>query len=431
MTETGSVTVRVPSPRKPPRDWWGLWRRPDFRRLWTGEVTSALGTAVGSVALPLVAVVVLDAPPIMLGVITASAWLPWLFIGLLAGAWVDRLSRRRVMQTCDALLIGIHLSVPLAAWAGLLTIWQLVAVALLSGGVRVFFHTAYGAIVPTLVAGSELLEANVKLRSGESAADVAGPGLAGIIAQFLGAVSAVLVHAVSYVVSLVCLSRIETRESPPERSARRGIRREIAEGVHFVSGDRYLRVLVCFSALGNVALSGIQSVQVLFLVRIVGLEPGGVGMVFAVVSVGGLLGATLAGRIARRFGTARALLACELVAAPCIVLLPLAGHRVPLAAATLAWAVAVGGIVAGNVVSGSFVQSYCPRPLLGRVRATTSTLNYGAFAAGALLGGFLGQSLGLTGTIWIMCAVLAGAATLLLLSPVRPLRDLPTVPDPT
>ncbi|MEE1929009.1 MFS transporter [Streptomyces sp. TRM 70351] len=425
-----------PGPGPPPggrprRGRLGLWREADFRRLWTGEVTSALGTAIGAVALPLVAVVVLDVPPLVLGVITASAWLPWLLIGLLAGAWVDRLPRRRVMQCCDLLFVAIYLSVPVAAWLGLLTAGQLVVVALLSGTVRVFFHTAYGAIVPTLVAKPDLLEANVKLRSGESAAEVAGPGLAGLIGQLLGPVSAVLAHAASYLVSLLCLSRIETTERPPERSARRGIRQEIAEGVRFVAGDRYLRVLVCFSAMGNFALSGIQAVQVLFLVRTVGLEPGGVGAVFAVVSVGGLLGATLAGRVARRWGTARALLYCELLAAPCILLLPMAGTQIPLAVSTLAWGVAVGGIVAGNVISGSFFQTYTPGPLLGRVRATTSTLNYGSFAVGALTGGVLGGLLGLPGTIWAMCAVLAGAGALLLLSPIRPLRELPTAREET
>ena len=399
--------------------------QPDFRKLWIGETTSSLGTAVGSVALALVAVVTLKASPFMVGVLTAAAWVPWLFIGLVAGAWVDRWRRRTVMLVCDLVLLALFASVPAAAWLGALTTAQLVAVALLAGSVRVFFTTAYRSLLPSLVAKPELLEANVKLSAGESAADIAGPGLAGVISQAIGAVTGLLGDAVSYLVSALCLLRIKVRETPPAPAQRTGIRREIAEGVRFLAGDPLLRTLACFGAVGNLALGGIQAVQTLFLVRAVGLQPGAVGAVFAFVSIGGFVGATIAGRLARRFGTARGLLLCYLVVAPFIFLLPLAGQQVPLAVSVLGWSVAVCGVVAGNVIAGSFYQIYSPPEMIGRIKASSSTINFGAFPLGALLGGYLGEALGSRATIWVMAAVLLSGGIILLMSPIRGLRDFP------
>ncbi|MFG2907244.1 MULTISPECIES: MFS transporter [unclassified Kitasatospora] len=427
-----TTTVPIESPAAPPdgpRGRWGLWAHGDFRRLWIGETTSTLGTAVGSVALSLVAVVTLGAGPLAVGVVNAAAWLPWLFLGLPAGAWVDRWPRLRVMLVCDLLLLVLFGSVPVAAWLGALSLAQLVVVALLTGAVKVFFSTAYGAVLPTLVAKADLLEANVKLRSGASAAEIAGPGVAGLLAQALGAASGMLADSLSYLVSAVFLRRIRTEERPPPVSERRGIPREIGEGVRFLLRDPYLRTFACFAAVGNLGLNGIQAVQTVFLVRSVGIEPGAVGAVFALVSVGGLAGAMLAGRIARRLGTARGLLVCELVVAPFILLLPLAGERLPLVVSALAWAVAVCGVVAGNVLAGSFSQAYCPPELIGRVRASSATLNYSAIPVGALLGGWLGETIGARGTIWLMAGVLLSAGGVLLASPLRGLRDFPTRPS--
>ncbi|MEV6974202.1 MFS transporter [Kitasatospora sp. NPDC093806] len=431
-TETTSTETTSTAPADqsspPPRSRWGLWAQGNFRKLWIGETTSGLGTAVGNVALALVAVVTLDASPFMVGVLTASAWVPWLFLGLLAGAWVDRWPRLKVMLVCDLLLLVLFGSVPVAGWFDALTMAQLIVVALLAGAVKVFFSTAYSAVLPTLVAKPDLLEANVKLRSGDSAAEIAGPGLAGLLSQAFGAASGLLADAVTYLVSAFCLGGIRAEEKPPARSERRGILREIGEGVRFLVHDPYLRTLASFAAVGNLGLNGIQAVQTVFLVRSVGVTPGGIGAVFAVVSVGGLAGAALAGRIARRFGTARGLLLCELVAAPFILLLPLAGTRLPLAVSAVAWSVAVCGVIAGNVIAGSFYQGYCPPAMIGRIRASASTVNFSAIPVGALLGGWLGEVLGARTTIWIMASVLLSAGAVLLASPLRGLRNFPDRP---
>ncbi len=408
---------------------WGLWSERTFRRLWIGETTSGLGTAVGEVALVLVAVTVLHASPLMVGVLTASAWLPWLFLGISAGAWVDRWPRRTVMLVGDLASLLLFGSVPVAAWCGVLTIWQLLAVAFLAGAAKVFFVTAYRAIMPSLVAESDLMEANTKLQSGAQAMDIAGPGVAGVVAQLLGAVIGVFVDACSYVVSALCLSGIKVTEQRPAVAERRGIRREIAEGVRFVVGDPYLRAIASFAGLANLGLSGIQAVQTVFLVRSVGLGPSGVGAVFAVASLGGLIGATLAGRIAKRFGSARGMLLCALLGAPFMLLVPLAGRWLPVPVSALAWGLAVGGVIACNVIVMGFYQAYCPTELLGRIIACVLTVGYSAMPVGALLGGFLGDAVGSRTAFWIMTVALLAGGWTLLLSPIRGLREFPGRPE--
>ncbi|MDX6764393.1 MULTISPECIES: MFS transporter [Streptomyces] len=429
-----TASVKPPSPPEgdaPRKSRWGLWAQGNFRKLWIGETTSGLGTAVGNVALALVAVVTLEASPFMVGLLTASAWVPWLFLGLLAGAWVDRWPRLKVMLVCDLLLLVLFGSVPVAGWLGLLTMAQLVVVALLAGAVKVFLSTANSAVLPVLVAKPDLLEANVKLRSGDAAAEIAGPGLAGLLSQAFGAVTGLLADALTYLVAALCVGSIKAEEKPPPVSARRSILGEIKEGVRFLAHDPYLRTLAGFAAVGNLGLNGIQAVQTVFLVRTVGVTPGGVGAVFAVVSIGGLAGAALAGRIARRFGTARGLLLCELVGAPFILLLPMAGDRLPLPVSAVAWSVAVCGVIAGNVIAASFYQAYCPPAMIGRIRASASTVNFSAIPVGALLGGWLGELLGARTTLWIMAGVLLSAGLVLLASPLRGLRSFPERPAHT
>lgn len=218
----------------------GLLRQRDFRLLWIGESASSLGSSVTSVALPLVAVTALDASAFAVSALAAATWLPWLLIGLPAGAWVDRLSRRRVMLVADWTSMAVFLSVPIAAALGLLTIGQLVGVALIAGTAKVFFATAYRAYLPFLVSGPDLLEANAKLQGSEQVANLAGPGLAGLLAQLLSAVGGLIVDAASFVVSAICLTRIERRETLPSGTPRR-LRADIRDGLLLVARDRSIR----------------------------------------------------------------------------------------------------------------------------------------------------------------------------------------------
>ncbi|MFJ7211930.1 MFS transporter [Amycolatopsis sp. NPDC098790] len=400
----------------------GLWGNRDFRLLWTGETTSMLGSMVATTALPLVAVVTLDASTFQVALLTAAAWLPWLLVGLPAGAWVDRLPKRPVMLICNTVSMAVFGSIPLAAAFGVLTMSFLLVAALLGGVAKVFFSLAYRAYLPSLVPGGDLLGANAKLQGSESATQVAGPGLAGLLAQAFGPVSGVLADAVSFGVSVLCVRAIRVREAvvPPARTR---LRSQIAEGLRFVAGDRYLRSMMAFAAVSNLALSGYQAIQIVFLSRTLGAAPGLVGLVLAVAATGGVLGAALAGRLGARFGAARAFLLCELFAAPMMLLGPLSGPGWGLGLFVLAEFGVCAGVVASNVLTTTFRQQYCPPELFGRITSSASLVAYGTIPLAGVLGGVLGETIGVRETLWVMSGVLIAA--LPLLAPYRRLREFP------
>ncbi|GHG16161.1 MULTISPECIES: MFS transporter [Amycolatopsis] len=400
----------------------GLWGNRDFRLLWTGETTSMLGSMVATTALPLVAVVTLQASTFQVALLTAVAWLPWLLIGLPAGAWVDRLAKRPVMQVCNIVSMAVFGSVPLAAAFGVLTMPYLLAAALLGGIAKVFFTLAYRAYLPALVAEGQLLEANAKLHGSESATQVAGPGLAGLLAQIFGPVSGILADAVSFGVSVLCVRAIRARETVVS-AERTPLRTQIAEGLRFVAGDRYLRSMMAFAAVSNLALSGYSSIQIVFLARTLGAGPGLVGLVLALAALGGVLGAAVAGRLSTRFGAARAFLLCEIFAAPMMLLGPLSSPGWGLGLFVLAVFGVCAGVVASNVLTTTFRQQYCPPELFGRITSSASLVSYGTIPLAGVLGGVLGEAIGVRGTLWVASAVLIIA--LPLLAPYRKLRDFP------
>ncbi len=409
----------------------GVLRHRDFRLLWTGETTSAVGTSISGVAVPLVAVVTLHASALQVSALTAAAWLPWLAIGLPAGAWVDRLPRRPLMQVCNIASLLLLLSIPAAAWSGTLTIGHLLVVALLTGVASVFFQTAYQVYLPGVIGDDHLTEANAALQGSESVAQVAGPSLAGLLAQLAGAVSGLIADALSFLVSTVYLARIHAQDTPT-RSDRRPtpLRSQIADGLRFVRADSYLRVLTVFGAASNLALTGYQAILVVFLIRDVGVSPGVVGLLLSGMSVGGVLGAAGAGVLARRFGTAHGMLISELAAAPFALLIPLTKPGAGLLYVVVGGIGVGAGIVSGNVIKSSFRQTYTPRHLLGRVVVTMQFLNYGTIPLGALLAGVLAATLGLRPTLWITASGLVLASLILLTGPIRRHRDLPIQPAP-
>lgn len=418
----------------------GLLRQRRFRLLWIGETISQVGNAMALVGVPLVAVIVLHASTFTIGVLAAAAWLPWLVIGLPAGAWVDRLPPRRVMVACDVISAVLYASVPITAWAGVLTTGLLVAVQLGGGAASVLFMTAYQVYLPSLVEPEELIEGNTKMQGSASAAAFAGPGLAGLVAQLLGAVTALLGNAVSFVVSAVCLlgagpgkpgpgnpgpGRPGPAAAPREATS---LSREISDGLRLVLRDPYLRQLSVFWATANLALTGYTTLLVVFLVRVIGLTPGSVGLLTAVPGVGGILGALLTGRITARFGTARGLLLCTLGGVPFGLLIPLTGPGPRLAFYVAGALVSFAGLAVGNIIIAAFRQSYSPPGMCGRVTATMRFLIFGTSPAGALLAGALGSSLGVRSALWILLGAVTLSGTLMLTRALTGRRDLPARP---
>jgi MFS family permease len=404
----------------------GLLRKRDFRLFWIGETVNQLGSAMALIGVPLLAVLYLHAGTFEVGALAAAAYLPWLVIGLPAGAWVDRLPPRPLMIACDLASAALYASVPISYVVGVLTIGQLLVVQLLAGAFAGVFGTAYQVNLPSLVTPGELAEANAKLQAGSSASSLGGRGLSGVVAQVVGATAALVFNAASFLVSAACLLAIrapERRPATPRQAS--SLRREVAEGMAFVFRDPYLRPLTLFAGLANFALDAFAALVVVFLVRVVGLDAGWTGALTALPGLGGLLAAFIARPIIARIGSSRGLLLATIGALPFALLIPLAerGPRLALFAAGIL--IAGAGVTMSNIVIATFRQSYCPPDLLGRVTATMRFVTVGTSPFGALAGGAAGTWLGARDALWFVLSVLAGSGTLLLSRNFTRRRDLP------
>lgn len=407
-----------------------LLRQRDFRLLWLGWTVSQVGSEVTVVALPLVAVLTLEASTFEVGVLTAAGSAAWLLIGLPAGVWVDRLRRQRVLVTADmgrALLVG---SVPVAAVTGWLTVGQLYAVALMAGVLTVLFDVAEPAYLPALVPREDFVRANGLLRASASAAMVGGPGVGGLLVRIFGASLALVADAISYLLSAALLARIRAREIPPGQPER-NLRRELVQGLRRAYGTPLLRALVVAAALANLLFAANQALIIVFLVREVGLSAGLIGVLLAAGGLGGVAGGAVAGIFAARVGAGRALVLSVLVMAPARLLIPLtAGGPALMLFVVGAFAFGVG-VVVFNVTMASFVQAATPAMLLGRVTASLRFVSRGILPFGGVVGGALGAWLGPRDALWALAAGWWLVPLWMLSSPLRRLRDLPEEGDQT
>jgi predicted MFS family arabinose efflux permease len=405
--------------------WGGLLRQRNFRLFWTGETISEVGNSVTIVVIPLVAIDTLHTSTFIVTLLTAMVWLPWVIIGIPAGAWVDRLPPRAVMLASDVVSVAVYASVPVAAWFGVLTVAQLIAVTLIAGAAAVFFNSAYQVLLPGVVDEPDLAEGNAKLLGSREVAQIGGPGLGGLLAQVAGPVTGLLANAASFAVSFCCLTAMRP---PRDRRSDGADTGGVLAGLRFAWRDPYLRAMTAFSSLGNLALTGVDALLVVFLVRSIGLTSGVAGLVMASLGVGGVLGALAARPLGQRFGTARALL----IAIPCglfpTLLLPLADKGPRLAFAAVALMCAGGVSVIANVIVDSFVQSYVPPDIFGRVISATMAVGFAMMPVGALLAGGLATALGVRTALWILTALIAASGLTFLLTPMRHLRDLPGRP---
>ncbi|MEV4318104.1 MFS transporter [Actinocrispum sp. NPDC049592] len=414
----------------------GALRGRDFRLLWTAESVSKTGSAVTTFALPLVALQTLGASTLMMGVLNAMVWLPWLVIGLQAGAWADRRRRRPLMIGCQLSSALLIVSVPVLAWLGALSMEYVLVIAFAVGCSNVLFTAAYNAFVPLLVGKGELLRANTRLMGSEQAANIAGPGIGGLITQLSSAVVGLFVDAFSFLVSAACLWSIRARE-PSDRPAdpaggterpRSTFRDDVRAAIGFVARDPYLRIITLSNACTNLLMGGIQALGVVFLIEGAGLTAWAVGAVTIMISVGGLLGAMLAARVSTRLGSARTLLTAP-VTDFFLLLYPFARPGVALVlafAGTLVWAT---GVVVRNVTAGAFRQAYCPPGMRGRVAMTIRFVSFGVWPLGSLLGGVLGTLVDVRTAMFILVIANVLTDVLLFIGPMKHRRELPAEPD--
>ena len=401
----------------------------DFRLVWAGDTVSAVGDAVTMVALPLVALDELHASTAATAGLAGVGYLPMLLLGLPIGAWVDRLARRPLLLAGNAVAAVAVGSVPMAAALGVLGFAQLVVVSFVLGLTQVVTQTAASAFLPEVVPRERLVEGNGALQASASAAQIGGPSVAGLLVQALTAAGALVVDAASFIAAGVALAAVRTRPLP-RPVARRGLLREMAEGLRHVAADRILRILIVTATLANLSLSAAFALLVPFLSRTVGLSAGLLGVLVGVGGAGGVLGAASAGRLARRFGTGRVVVVATAASAPPGLLIPLAEPGPRLALFVVGMFVLFAGLGVYNVTVVSYRQAATPPDLLGRVTAAMRVVQQGVMPLGAALGAGLALAVGTrAGLAWSLAIDLV-PGMVLLAGPVRRLRDLPSrIPD--
>jgi MFS family permease len=407
----------------------GLWRHPDFVKLWSAETVSQFGTQFTLLALPLVAIDVLDVSAFQVAALTTVEFLPFLLVSLPAGVWVDRLRRRPILVIGDlsrAVLLG---SVPVAYWFDSLTMGQLYVVAFLVGIATVFFDVAYQSYLPSIVQRNQLIDGNAKLEISRAAAQLGGPGIAGLVINVLKAPAALAVDAVSFVGSAIFIFRIrKTEHSVRSDAPQRRMREELREGLRYVLKHPFLKNIAACTALFNFFGNMGFAVLLVFARRDLGLSPLAIGLAFTLSNVGPLLAAFNANRISSRFGVGRTIIGASILGAPAFLVIPFAPHG-NAALTVLIPAFVIGGLanVIYNVTQVSLRQAITPERIQGRMNSVMRFIVWGTIPLGALIGGLLASRIGVQETL-----IVSGVGCCLPFLPVlfSPVRQIQTMPEP-
>lgn len=402
-----------------------LWRHRDFLLLWGGQTVSRIGDQFTGLAVPYIAVWLLGAGPVETGILGAASTFPFLIFGLLVGVWADRRERRRVLIFADLGRGAMIASIAVLGFAGLLQLTYLYVISFLIGVLTVFFDVAYQAYLPSIVERDQLVDANSKLETSNTLAGTTGPTIAGAIIHALRAPFAMLVDAASFFFSAATLAAIRTRETVVAAPSGVSIFAQISEGLRIVVGDRQLRHIAMCTAWANFFSSAIFSALLFVLLNQLGFEAVTLGLLFTVASLGGVLGALVSGRIAKRIGVGPAIVAGAVLFGVPMLPLPFVTAAIALPFLGVILGVSFFGNLLYNINQVSFRQAIVPIRLQGRLNATMRTIVWGTLPLGALTGGFLGEAIGLRPAI--LLSVVAGSVSFLwvLFSPVRGIREMP------
>lgn len=391
-----------------------MWRDRDFRLYFGGQTVSMTGSAVSRVALPLLGALTLHAGPVGVAALQACAWLPYLGLPLVAGVYLDRHRRRPVLiaaNAAQAVLLGL---VPLLAVAGLLTLPIACAIALGSGVGAVFFGIGVVAYLPDLVGRDRLLVANAAVEATRNGSDVIGRGLAGVVVQAVGAPVAILVDAVSYVVSVVTLAGIRRGEPDPP-GEHRPVLEDLLRGLRFVFASPVLRSLTAWLFAVNGLFNAFSVPYLLYALRDRHVGAGLWGVVLASSGVAALIGSAFAPRLSARFGYGPAIVVTGVLSGAPLILVPAVGGGTPVLVPVWIVLEALAGFGVGvvNVLLATLRTHITPPHLLARVGSATRQLSFGAVPLGPLVGGLVAGTLGNRPALWLLPALMIAASALL------------------
>ena len=434
------MSLETPTPRHPSESEIAaaaphrrsLWRQRDFMKLWTGQTISQFGDEITFLAIPLLAIEILGAGALEMGILGVVRFLPWILFTLPAGVWVDRMRRRPILIGADVARAALLASIPIAFIGDWLTLVQVYVVAFVAGTLEVFFDVAYQSYLPSIVERDELVEGNSKLELSRAGSQVAGPTVAGFLIQAITAPFAIAFDALSYLGAALFIGLIRRGEAGPvphdlAEGKRPSMWQEARAGIGYVVGNRYLRSIAACTGISNLFSNAGEAVLILYFVdeRGFNLSAGAIGIIFALGNLGVIVGALVGGRVAKALGIGPTIIISAAVAGVATIAVPIAPREDPF------WFLVVGGALLGfgvvvyNVNQVGLRQAITPDRMLGRMNATMRLIVWGTIPIGALLGGVLGTVFGLVPVLWL--AAIGGSLSFLpvLFSPVRTLREIP------
>jgi len=410
-----------------------LWRNADFRGLWASVVISTYGSMLRGSAMIYAAIFLLHAPPADIGILRLAELIPAFLTGLVAGVWVDRMRRRPVLIGADLLRAAALVTVPLAAWLGILSFPHLLLTAAVVSALGVFFDVAYEAFLPSLLPNRNLIEANSKITAGAAVMEALSFSSGGWLVQLISAPATLAIDALTFVGSAAFISRVHDAETGgPEATDTESpatFLQEAVEGIRATWRQPLLRGMI-LAALGiNAGFGVFGTSMIYYLNQRVGFDPGVLGMIFAIGGLSSLAGALLAQRISHaRLG---------LVMIGALVLTVIGQAFVPLASEVGLLAIALlvgqqlltdGALTLFDINQVSLRQAITPAHLLGRVNACARVAEFGAILAGTLLATVTSEVVGLRASLWLGVGFTALAVVGLVLSPVRDIDHIPAVP---
>ena len=405
-----------------------LWRHAGFVRLWSAQAISTFGARIARTGLPFAAVLTIHAHPSALGVLAAMSTVPAVVVGLFSGGLVDRSRRRPLMIFADLVRAAALLIVPIAAIAGILSMTELYVAAVVVGGASALFDIADHAYLPSLVGKADLIEGNAKLAVTESVAEIGGPALAGFLVQLLSAPIAIGVNAVSYLASAGLLATISDEERAHLPGKTRNLWHiDLRAGASVIFASPLIKPLFLMAISSPVFEGFFAALYSIYAIKVLHLSPSLIGVIIGVGGVGALFGASLSSLSCRKFGPGPTIVFGYIASALSAFFVPLATGSTLTKTAMMMAAQLFGDslAVAAIIPSSSLRQTVLPGEALGRTAALFRAGAGASTLVGALLGGFLGETLGIRMTLFIaVCGILA-CTSVGLFSPLTKLKEMP------
>ena len=405
-----------------------LRRNPRFRDFWAGQTISLFGDQISLLAIPLLAVLVLDASAAHVAMLSAAAMVPNLFFSIHFGAWTDRRpNRRRLMVAADLGRAALLLTLPAAAALGVLSLAQLYVVAFATGTLSVAFMVAYNSVFVSLVERDEYIEGSALLNGSRALSLVGGSAIGGLLVQAFTAPFALLADALSFIGSAFYVNRARGIEAP----AAPATEGDLVDGIRFIARTPLMRASLGATATFNFFNAGFWALLVVYALRTLGLSAGAIGLALAVGALGSVLGTVLTGRLSRRLGLGRTLVLSFILAPAPLLLVPLAPGPPVVGLLLLGGAEFFSGmgIMILDVGLGALFAALVPDRLRARVSGAYLLVNYGVRPLGAFAAGLLATATDLRTTMWIAAAGGIAGVFWLLPSPMRRLRSLPKTAD--